>query len=125
MNSKFLFQILLINFIMALNVLNIIFNWKKTWLPAIIAIILILIIFMTIDFKQFDIEKNILLLATISSSLMGPLMESIILHFTNQGSWKYGNPSFNWYVPLDLLPGYGLLGLGFIVNYFVIKKIFI
>jgi hypothetical protein len=123
MNTKFFSQLFLLNIIMALNMVNIIFNWKKTWIPAINAIILIFILFQIIDFNQFNINRKILLLATISSCFMGPIMESIILHFTKQGSWKYGNPSFNWYVPLDLLPGYGLLGFGFIMNYFTISKL--
>lgn len=123
MDNNFFSQLLLLNFIMALNMANIITNWKKTWTPAINTIILIFLLFQIIDFKQFNINKYILLLATISSCFMGPMMESVILHFTNQGSWKYGNPSFNWYVPLDLLPGYGLLGFGFIMNYFTINKL--
>ena len=78
-----------------------------------------------IDFEFLGINKKIMFLITLAVGLGGPLMESIIIHFTNQGSWKYGNPSFNWYVPLDLLPGYSLLGFGIIIGYFVMKRILV
>jgi hypothetical protein len=105
--------------------LNVILNWKKKWIPAIIAITLFATLFFIIDFSFFDINPKVMLGATVAIGLMGPIMESIIIHFTNEGSWKYGNPSFNWYVPLDLIPGYGLLGFGTLIAYFTLKKVFV
>ena len=75
MDTKFLLQLILVNLIMTLNIINIIYNWKKTWTPAINAIILIFVLFQIIDFKQFSVNKRVLLLATISSCFMGPIME--------------------------------------------------
>jgi len=104
---------------------NVIKNWNKKWIPAIIAIILFTILFFIIDFEFLGINKKLMLFITVAVGLGGPLMESIIIHFTKEGSWKYGNPSFNWYVPLDLLPGYSLLGFGIIMAYFILKKLLV
>ena len=115
----------LVNTIIILNMVNVIKNWNKKWIPAIIAIILFAILFFIIDFEFLGINKKLMLFITIAVGLGGPLMESIIIHFTKEGSWKYGNPSFNWYVPLDLLPGYSLLGFGIIMAYFILKKLLV
>lgn len=122
---KILIQVVVVNTIIILNMLNVIKNWNKKWIPFIIAIVLFSVLFMVVDFEFLGINKKIMFLITVAVGLGGPLMETIIIHFTNEGSWKYGNPSFNWYVPLDLLPGYSLLGFGIIIGYFVLKKILV
>jgi hypothetical protein len=122
---KIIIQMVLVNTIIILNMVNVIKNWNKKWIPAIIAIILFTILFFIIDFEFLGINKKLMLFITVAVGLGGPLMESIIIHFTKEGSWKYGNPSFNWYVPLDLLPGYSLLGFGIIMAYFILKKLLV
>lgn len=101
-----------------LNMVNIILNCKQNILPTIITLLLIVIHYYTYDFDKLKIDRKAFLLTVLSISLSGPLMESIIIHFTKGNAWVYGNPFMNWYVPLWLLPGYGMLGMSCIHYYF-------
>ena len=107
---------IIINALIILNMINIIYNCKQNILPTVITIILIAIFFYLYNFTKID--KHRYLLTAVMISLTGPLMESIIIHFSNGNSWSYKHPFLNWYVPLWLLPGYGILGMSAVHYYF-------
>jgi len=109
-------------FLVFLNGLNIVCFWKNNTIEFINTTILCIILLVTFDFKKYNINKKSLLIAILIMAFMGPIMETLILHFTNNGSWKYGNPSFNWYVPIHLFLGYGMMAFTVIVNYEYIKN---
>ena len=100
------------------NMANIIFNCKQNILPTIITFILIAIHYYTYDFDKLKINRRAFLITVLLIGLSGPIMESIIIHFTKGNAWRYGNPFMNWYVPLWLFPGYGMLGMSCVHYYF-------
>jgi hypothetical protein len=108
---------IIINSITILNMLNIIKNRRENTHPSIITIILIAIFYYFYDFSLLNVQKNAMLISIVALSFLGPLMESIIIHYTNGESWKYGYPYKNWYVPLWLFPGYGMLAMSSIHIY--------
>ena len=91
-------------------------------MPAIITLGLIAIHYYTYDFDRLGIDRKAFLITVLAIGLSGPLMESIIIHFTKGEAWRYGNPYLNWYVPLWLLPGYGMLGMSCVHYYFTYLK---
>ena len=113
----FTYNDLILLLLIVFNILNIIFFCKKNILPTIITIVLIICFFKLYDFKISKVNKKIFLLITIMMSLCGPIMESIIIHYSNGNSWNYTHPFLNWYVPLWLLPGYGMLAMSAIHTY--------
>lgn len=102
---------IIINAVTILNMLNIIKNRRQNIYTSIITIILIGIFYYFYDFSLLNVQKEAMLVAIVSLSLLGPLMESVIIHYTKGEAWKYGYPYKNWYVPLWLLPGYGMLAM--------------
>ena len=109
---------LIMMIITILNMLNIIINCNLNILPTIITLILITLHYLTYDFEKLKIKRKSFLITVFLISLSGPLMESIIIHFTNGQAWKYGNPFLNLHVPLWLFPGYGMLGMSCLHYYF-------
>ena len=74
------------------------------------------------NFDKLNIDKEAMFYSMIVISLAGPFIESIIIHFTDGGAWNYGNPLPGWYVPLWLLPGYGIMGLSCLHAYLSLLK---
>ena len=108
---------IIMNSVTILNMFNIIKNRQENVYPTIITILLIAVFYYFYDFSVLNVNKKAMLISLISLSLMGPLMESVIIHNTNGEAWKYGFPFKNWYVPLWLLPGYGMLAMSSIHVY--------
>ena len=101
-----------------LNMINIILNCKSNILTTIITLIIMFIHYKFYDFDKLSLNKKAYYLTVLLISLSGPLMETVIIHYTNGDAWRYGNPFLNWYVPLWLLPGYGMLGMSCLHYYF-------
>ena len=108
---------IIINAVTILNMLNIIKNRRQNGYTTVITIVLIGIFYCFYDFSELNIQKNAITVAIVAISFLGPLMESIIIHHTKGEAWKYGYPFKNWYVPLWLLPGYGMLAMSSIHIY--------
>ena len=69
-------------------------------------------------FKKINMNKKLTIIAFIILSISGPIVESIMIHFSPKGStWIYGNtyPGFN--VPIWLTMSYGIFSLASITIY--------
>ena len=108
---------LILFFLVFLNIINIIFYCKHNIFPSIITIILIILFFKLYNFKKGNTNKKKFLFTFLMMSIFGPVMESIIIHFSNGSSWNYKHPFLNWYIPLWLIPGYGILAMSSIHFY--------
>ena len=101
----------IISIMIILNILNIIMFRRKNLLTTAITIALLIGFFMFYDFAKFNIDPLSAFLTMAVVSFAGPVVETIIIHFTNGEAWRYGYPLSGFLVPLWLLPGYGMLGL--------------
>lgn len=113
---------ILLFIITVLNVLNIIIFRKHNILPTFITLGLLVLFFMVYNFDKLNIDKEAMFYSMVAISLLGPFIESIIIHFTDGEAWNYGRPLPGWYVPLWLLPGYGMLGLSCLHTYHSLLK---
>ena len=113
----------IVSIMIILNILNIIMFRRKNLLTTAITITLLVGFFVFYNFSEFNLDPLSAFLTMSIISFAGPVVETIIIHFTNGEAWRYGYPLSGFLVPLWLLPGYGMLGLACLHTYnYIIKN---
>ena len=101
-----------------INGINVVLNCKQNILPAFISLFLILFQLSIYNFKELGINKKAFIMTGIAVAIFAPIVESIIIYYSNGNTWRYAYPFMNWNIPLWLIPGYGMLGMACIHHYF-------
>ena len=118
--KKFTKNDLIVLSVFIINGINVVLNCKKNILPAIISLFLILFQLSNYNFKELGINKKAFIMTGLAIAIVAPIVEVIIIYYSKGNTWKYAYPFMNWNIPLWLIPGYGMLGMVCIHQYFKI-----